>query len=181
MKSLLLTLTMISLASSAILDKAGDSFQKTMSHYRTLPKLEMHQMRQLTQGFFTVLQLHVLNSADKHKDFSKPGSMGRVLIEKEKHMFSEKVQAAVDGELMGLKGDVKGSQKLSLKVKDILGSARGYFDQVKTAKENLTNPAAAIGGALKAGLGKLSPFRTLEEEQGITFTFFLNLQYDSLI
>jgi hypothetical protein len=100
-------------------------------------------------------------------------TLGRVLAENNKHLFTEKVMNAVDGEIVGLKGDLKHSSKLSDNVGEILGSARGYFDKVKEAKAKLENPVGAIGDAVKDSLGgaigdigKSFGFRNLEGEEG---------------
>jgi hypothetical protein len=98
--------------------------------------------------------------------------LGRVLVENNKHLFTEKIMNAVDGEIVGLKGDLKHSSTLTENVGEILGSARGYFNKVKEVKAKLDNPVGAVGDAIKdsvggalGDIGKSFGFRNLEGEE----------------
>lgn len=162
--TLILLLSLSSSIMTSLMSSSSSSHPST-SKYASIPKMNADQLRELTRGFFTLLQLHASKVAPK-----KP--MHRVLLESSNHLFTEKIKNAVDGELVGLKGDIKHSKGLSGNVGEVLTSARGYFDKVKEAKKKLDNPVAAVGDLVKdqvgnalGGLTSSLGFRALEEEQ----------------
>lgn len=111
-----------------------------------MPKMNAKELRELTKNFLTLLHLHVSQIST-----NKP--MERVLIENSQHLFTEKIKSVVNGELTGLKGDVKHSKGLSSKVGELLSSARGYFNKVKDVKNKLDNPVGAVGSLIKGKIG----------------------------
>lgn len=136
-----------------------------VARYLSLPKYDKEHLQQITQGFYNLLEMHASQVAP-----GKP--MDRVLLEHDKHLFTTKIMNAVEGEIVGLKGDIKHSSKLTNDVGEILGSAKGYFDKVKDAKKKLENPVDAIGDAVKdsvgnalGGLTSSFGFRVLEEAE----------------
>lgn len=158
--TLVLALAAFHASSASILPSdASIRSHPEVARFRSLPKMDGDQLRRLTQGFYTMLQLHAAQV-----DPSKP--LERVLLEHNKHLFSEKIKNAVDAQIVGLKGDIKHSDKLTDKVGETLGTARGYFDKVKSAKEKLENPVGAIGDVVSDSLGGIAStfgFRNLEE------------------
>lgn len=166
------SITLLLLLSSpmicSILPSSSLAHPETL-RFDSLPKMNSQQLRELTQGFYTLLQLH---AAKKYP--GKP--MERVLVENNKHLFTEKIKNAVDGELVGLKGDIKHSKKLAGNVGEVLTSARGYFNKVKDVKKKLENPVGAVGDMVKGSVGKALGgltssfgFRALKEESGIIY------------
>lgn len=161
--ALLMTL---SLARTSLLpSSAGISGHPEVTRFLSLPKFDRRQLREITQGFYNLLELHA-----SHVNPNKP--VGRVLLEDDQHLFTTKIMNAVDSEIVGLKGDIKHSSKLTTEVGEVLGTAKGYFDKVKEAKDKLEHPMDAIGGAVKdtvsnalGGLGSRFGFRALEEEK----------------
>lgn len=136
-----------------------------VSRFLSLPKFNKEQLQQITRGFYNLLEMHASHFA--------PGQpLERVLLENDRHLFATKIMNAVDGEIVGLKGDIKHSSKLTSSVGEILGTAKGYFDKVKDAKQKLENPIDAIGDAVKdsvgnalGGLTNSLGFRVLEEAE----------------
>lgn len=136
-----------------------------VAHFRSLPKMNGDELRKLTEGFYTLLQLHAAQV-----EAGKP--MERVLVENHRVLFAEKVKNAVEAEIVGLKGDIKHSEKMTNSVGEMLGSARQMYDKVKGVKEKLENPVGAVGDIVKdsvgnalGGLTNSLGFRVLEEEQ----------------
>ena len=167
----ILMLALSSSITTSLISSSSSSHPST-SQYASLPKMNSEQLRELTRGFFTLLQLHASQVSSK-----KP--MERVLMESSHHLFTEKIKNAVDGELVGLKGDIKHSKSLSGNVGEVLTSARGYFDKVKEAKKKLENPVSAVGDLVKdqvgnalGGLTSSLGFRALEEENKEEGNFF---------
>ena len=164
-KTLYLSILLLSTLECSIFNSGSTQNHPQVSKFRSLPKYTPDQLRQLTQGFYSLMEMH---AAQLKSD--KP--LGRVLAENNKHLFTEKIMNAVDGEIVGLKGDLNHSSKLTDNVGEILGTARGYFDKVKEAKQKLENPVGAIGDALKdsvggalGNIGSSFGFRNLEGEK----------------
>ena len=164
-KTLYLTLLITTSINCSLLYSDSTLNHPQVNQFRSLPKYTPDQLRQLTQGFYSLMEIHAAQLKT-----GKP--LGRVLIENNRELFAEKIKNAVDGEIVGLKGDLKHSSKLTENVGEILGTARGYFNKVKEAKEKLENPVGAIGDAVKdsvsgalGNIGSSFGFRNLEGEE----------------
>lgn len=170
MRNFVILCVLINSAFTTLFEDKNKSFGEEYEMFKQMPKLNPEQLEEVVKGFHSVMHLMAIHNAPKGTDFTKTNSMERVLAEthaaetEENQSFMEKV----DGQLVGLKGDINQSRGLTDSVGDILLKARGYFDQVKQAKENLSNPTGMIGDAISGAVGDFAGSfgfrRNLEEE-----------------
>ena len=141
-----------------------DPLARSLEAYRKLPKLHPDKLRDLTEGFQTLLHMHLAHSMKMQS-----GKNRRVLGLR--HMFTDKVKQSVNGQIVAIKADIKGSQKLSVKVKGYVDEATGYWTGVKDSKKKVEDQLKnAVAGAATEAIGSLAGkfgFRMLEgEEEG---------------
>lgn len=153
MQKITILLLILTPTFTTILDDKKHLLGEDYELYSKLPKLDPRNLEEIIKGFNSVMDLMVLHKSPKGLDLSHKGNFERVLSEVESSENNESFMEKVDGQLMGLKGDIKQSEGLTSQVGEVLDKAKGYFNQVKEAKDNLMNPGAMIGNAVSGALG----------------------------
>ena len=144
-----------------------DPVDRILKPYKSLPKLHPNKLRALTEGFQMLMHMHY---AEALKQLGGDSKKRRLAV---RHMFTDQVKQAVNGQIIVLKADIKGSQKLSAKVKGYVDTAAGGWQNIKEAKTNIENEAknqvtALASDALDSVTGGLSSslgFRRLEGDE----------------
>lgn len=174
MRNFKILLLLITPIITTLFEDGSNNLGKDYELFKQLPKLSPENLQEVIKGFNSVIHLMAIHHAPEGADFTKPGTMERILVETESSEENESFMEKVDGQLIGLKGDIAQSEGLTGKVGEVLESAKGYFDQVKQAKEKLMNPTALVGDAVSGAIGGAvgditSSFgfrRRLEETEG---------------